>query len=74
MTIDSLSERQRQLAVMVRCGYTNKEIAQQLGISPLVVRNHLRNVYRTLGITGPKGARRAKLAVMVVQARQRQVL
>ena len=41
---ESLSPREKQVAGFVCLGYTNKEIAQQLSISPETVKTHVRNV------------------------------
>ena len=41
---DFLSPREKQVAGFVCLGYTNKEIAQQLSISPETVKTHVRNV------------------------------
>ena len=42
----------RELAVLdgVRAGRSNDEVARQLGISTLTVKNHLQRVYRVLGV------------------------
>ena len=40
---ESLSPREKQVAGFVCLGYTNKEIAQQLSISPETVKTHVRN-------------------------------
>jgi len=69
--MSDLTERERMLAVMVRCGLKNREIAEKIGIRPEVVRNYLRLIYRKLGITGGVGTKRVKLAVMVVEERKR---
>ena len=41
---ESLSPREKQVAGFVCLGYTNKEIAQRLSISPETVKTHIRNV------------------------------
>ena len=42
----------RELAILdaVRTGRTNEEVARQLGISALTVKNHLQRIYRLLGV------------------------
>ena len=40
---ESLSPREKQVAGFVCLGYTNKEIAQRLSISPETVKTHVRN-------------------------------
>ena len=46
----SLSARERAILERVRDGHTNQEVARQLGISALTVKNHLQRVYRVLGV------------------------
>ncbi len=46
-----LTERQREIIDCVRQGYTNKEIAAKLSISPLTVKSHVQNMFRILGTT-----------------------
>ena len=41
---ESLSAREQEVAAHVCLGYTNKEIAQRLSISPETVKSHVRNV------------------------------
>jgi DNA-binding CsgD family transcriptional regulator len=53
--LDGLSPRERQIVEYVRCGHSNKEIAQLLGTSPLTVRNQLSRVFRRLDIDGRAG-------------------
>lgn len=67
MRLDDLTDYQRGIASLVRCGLTNREIGAVLNIAPGSVANTLATIYSRLGICGPKGAKRVKLAVMVVQ-------
>ena len=46
----SLSARERAILERIRDGRTNEEVALQLGISALTVKNHLQRVYRVLGV------------------------
>jgi DNA-binding CsgD family transcriptional regulator/tetratricopeptide (TPR) repeat protein len=46
------STREVQVAVMAASGLTSPEIADELFLSPRTVDNHLRSVYRKLGISG----------------------
>lgn len=39
----------------VHQGYTNKEIASKLNLSPLTINTHKKNIRRKLKISGPKG-------------------
>jgi DNA-binding CsgD family transcriptional regulator len=47
---DSLTPRERQIAVLVADGFTNVEIARELGTSPQTVRNQLVSVYRKIDV------------------------
>jgi DNA-binding CsgD family transcriptional regulator len=47
----NLSPRQREIAEYAAAGATAREIAATLGISPHTVRQHLKDVYRTLGVS-----------------------
>lgn len=58
----NLSPRQGQVVGLVGAGRSNKEIAQELGISLRTVEVILWNAYRRMG-----GASRAQAAVMYAQ-------
>lgn len=45
-----LTPRETDVAVWLVRGHTNHEIAMTLGLSPLVVRNHVSNVLRKVGV------------------------
>lgn len=45
-----LSPRQYEVFIMISNGYTNKEIATALVISPETVKTHIKNVYRRVNI------------------------
>lgn len=47
-----LSARERDVLTEVRCGHSNKQIGQKLCVSPHTVGNHLRAIYRKLGVSG----------------------
>lgn len=44
-----LSERENQVLLLVAAGYENKQVARQLGISRLTVRNYMLSICRKLG-------------------------
>jgi len=46
----SLSAREKTIAKLLAWGYTQKEIANKLFVSPLTISTHLRNIYRKLTI------------------------
>ena len=60
MSLEMLSERERQIALLVVKGLTNKAIAKELGVAEGTVKVHLRTMYQKFGIY-----RRAKLAVEI---------
>jgi signal transduction histidine kinase/DNA-binding NarL/FixJ family response regulator len=46
----SISDREREIIVLIRDGLQNKEIADRLGISPRTVANHIRNIFHKSGV------------------------
>jgi DNA-binding CsgD family transcriptional regulator len=55
----SLTPSERRIAELAVGGHSNREIAQQLFVTPKTVEYHLRNVYRKLGIAGRRELARA---------------
>ena len=49
-TIESLSERETEVLKLAAKGISNKDIAQQLFISPRTVQVHLGNIFNKLGV------------------------
>lgn len=47
---DGIRPRERQIVEKLLDGYTSKEIARLLGISPLTVRKHRQNLMARLGV------------------------
>jgi len=45
-----LSARERELALLVAQGLSNKEIARRIGVTPGTVKLHLHNIYQKLGV------------------------
>ena len=56
---EPLTTRERQIALVLSEGVTNKEIAQRLRLAEGTVKVHLHHIYRKLGI-----ANRTALAVL----------
>ena len=56
---EPLTTRERQIALVLSEGVTNKEIAQRLRLAEGTVKVHLHHIYRKLGI-----ANRTTLAVL----------
>lgn len=46
----TLTHREQQIVDLLRCGCTNKEIANQLGVMEDTVKKHLQSVFRKLGV------------------------
>lgn len=57
-----LSEREREILRLVATGASNKEIAQQLFITPNTVKAHLRNIFAKIGV-----ASRTEATVFAIQ-------
>jgi two-component system nitrate/nitrite response regulator NarL len=47
-----LTPRERQIIALVAQGYRNREIAEQLAISPVTVRHHLTSIFDKLDVHG----------------------
>jgi DNA-binding CsgD family transcriptional regulator len=45
-----LSSRERRVAALYGAGRSHKEVARELGLSPVTVRNHVQHIYAKLGI------------------------
>ena len=48
--IKELSGREREISILVAHEFTNKQIGENLDISELTVKTHLRNVYSKTGV------------------------
>lgn len=59
---DVLSEREKEVLLLVAQGYTNKEIAAKLFVSPFTARNHVIRVLDKLGLS-----RRAEAVAQAVK-------
>ncbi len=49
--LDSLTEREREILTLITRGKTNAEIAEDLIISPLTVKNHVSSILHKLGLS-----------------------
>jgi DNA-binding CsgD family transcriptional regulator len=47
---DALTAREREIADLVAAGRTNREVAEQLVLSPRTIDAHLRSIYGKLGV------------------------
>ncbi|MCX6621424.1 MAG: response regulator transcription factor, partial [Acidobacteria bacterium] len=50
-----LTPREKQVADQIELGLTNKEIGEQLGISPGTVKIHLKHIFEKTGVRGRYG-------------------
>ena len=57
-----LTPRERQIAVLVSAGMSNKEIAQQIAVSAGTVKIHLSNIFQKLNLSN-----RTSLAAVALQ-------
>ena len=46
-----LSQREREIIVLIAQGYKNKEIAEKMFITEQTMKNHLHNVFAKLGVS-----------------------
>jgi len=63
-----ITARDEQVLGLLMQGCSNKEIAEQLSISPRTVKQHLRTLFLRAGIT--EGRKRVKLATAMFQKEQ----
>jgi DNA-binding NarL/FixJ family response regulator len=66
-----ITRRDEQVLHLLVEGCSNKEIAEQLSISPRTVKQHLRTLFLRAGIKD--GRKRVKLATAVFQREQREL-
>lgn len=60
---ECLTPREREIAILMATGLTNKEIGARLFVSEHTVKNHVSNIYRKLGIDD-----RTQLALWAVRS------
>lgn len=63
-----ITQRDEQVLKLLVQGCSNKEIAEQLSISPRTVKQHLRTLFLRAGIT--EGRKRVKLATAMFMKEQ----
>jgi DNA-binding NarL/FixJ family response regulator len=63
LTVDALTEREREIVALVATGMSNAEIADHLTLSPLTVKTHANHAMTKLGARD-----RAQLVVLAYQA------
>jgi predicted ATPase/DNA-binding CsgD family transcriptional regulator len=59
---ETLTRREREVAILVARGYTNRQIASELSVSERTVENHVRKILMKLGFSS-----RARIAAWVAQ-------
>lgn len=64
-----MTDREIEILRRVRAGCRNKEIGEQLGISPLTVKNHLQKILRKLGASNRAQAVAEAIALGLVERR-----
>ena len=60
MPLSKLTNRQREVALLMAQGLTNKQIGEKIGIRESVVKNYSKPIFYTLGVWT-----RLELAVMI---------
>ncbi len=63
-SLSSLSQQEKRVLALVAAGMTNKQVAQELGLSENTVKNYLVNVFEKLQVK-----RRSQAAALYVQAK-----
>jgi DNA-binding NarL/FixJ family response regulator len=66
-TVERLTRRELEIAVLIAAGKVNKQIAYQLGISTWTVATYVRRIYCKLGVTN-----RAEMTAKLITAIMKQ--
>lgn len=61
MDTESLTDREKEVLVLVASGYNRKEIGRALAISSYTAAKHISNIYRKLGVSSVAEATRMAL-------------
>lgn len=59
-----LTQREKQVIALIGAGYTNKDLAQKLGITENTAKHHLTNIFDKLGVSN-----RLELVLFAVENR-----
>lgn len=59
--VHALTDRQREVALLVAGGLSNREVADALDLSEGTVKNHIKDIFRALGVTN-----RTQLALQIL--------
>jgi len=63
--IEQLTDREKEVLVLVASGYNRKEIGRSLAISACTAAKHISNIYRKLGVSSVAEATRMALVQKV---------
>jgi DNA-binding NarL/FixJ family response regulator len=63
VSVNGLSRRERQIVAAVARGLNNRAIAEEAGIAPQTVKNHLSSIFQKLQVTN-----RVQLALRAIQS------
>jgi DNA-binding NarL/FixJ family response regulator len=70
--LSSLTKRERELLSLVAAGMTDKQVAEEMCLTPATVKRHLANVYSKLNLTQPDCNPRVSASVwLVLRERER---
>lgn len=59
--VTALTDRQREVALLVAGGLSNREVADTLDLSEGTIKNHIKDIFRALGVTN-----RTQLALQIL--------